>query len=232
MRWLLGAQLTLAALLVGAELAPALPGLVAPSRAPALDRPTQPGDQTRRYRPDAPPGAGVDGEMPSRLTAVPERIAGRDGLRLRGAIAPGDGERVAAEIDRLGPALVALDSPGGSVGDALAIGRALRRAGADTLVPEGAVCLSACPYVFAGGVARAAGAGARIGVHQHAHGASTILPAFLAVEDMQRGQAEVLDHLSRMGVDLRIMGPAMATPPDEIYILSEAELADWAVVTP
>ena len=72
---------------------------------------------------------------------------------------------------------------------------------------------------------------AQLGVHQHSFGESPILPAFLAVEDIQRGQADVLGHLAEMGIDLRIMGPAMATPADEIYVLSPDELADWNVVT-
>jgi hypothetical protein len=70
-----------------------------------------------------------------------------------------------------------------------------------------------------------------LGVHQHSFGEATMLPTFLAAEDIQRGQAEVLEHLVAMGVDLRIMGPALATPADEIYILTQAELTDWAVVT-
>lgn len=96
---------------------------------------------------------------------------------------------------------------------------------------EGAVCLSACPYAFVGGVARTVSDGGRLGVHQHSFGKSTVLPAFLATEDIQRGQAEVLAHLDAMGIDLRIMGPAMATPADEIYVLTPEELVDWSVVT-
>ena len=233
LRWLLGAQVALAVLLVGADLAPSLPGLVAPSAAPELDRPTRPGDQTRRYRPRDPaqPGPGVGPDMPRRLVSTPDTVDGASGLRLRGAVAPGDGARLAAEIARAAPAFVAIDSPGGSVGDALEIGRAVRAAGAATRLEAGAVCFSACPYVFAGGTARSVAEGARLGVHQHSFGESTILPAFLAVEDVQRGQAAVLAHLDAMGIDLAIMGPALATPADEIYVLTPEELRAWSVVT-
>ena len=233
LRWLLGAQVALGALLVTADVAPSVPGLLAPSAAPALDEPTRPGDQTRRYRPRDPaqPGPGVDPDMPRRLVQETARIDGARAVRLRGAIATGDGARIAAALRRAPPALITLDSPGGSVSDALEIGRAIRDAGADTRLVADAVCLSACPYMFAGGVRRTAAEGARIGVHQHSFGESTILPAFLAVEDMQRGQAAVLEHLEAMGVDLRIMGPSMATPADEIYILTARELSDWNVVT-
>ncbi|MCK0167224.1 hypothetical protein MWU52_06650 [Jannaschia sp. S6380] len=233
LRWLLGGQLVLAALLILLDLGPILPRIAAPSLAPELDRPTRPGDQTRRYRPWDPahPGTGVDPDMPRRLIA--EEVADEAGptLSLRGAIAAGDGARIADALRRTRPATVLLDSPGGSVADAVQIGRAIRDVGAGTRLPDGAVCLSACPYVFAGGMTRRVGDAARLGVHQHSYGASTILPALLAVEDIQQGQAEVLDHLSAMGIDLRIMGPALATPADEIYILTPEELSEWNVTT-
>lgn len=232
-RWLLSAQVVLALLLVLADLAPSLPGLVSPSRQPEMDLPTRPGDQTRRYRPRNPanPGPGVSPDMPRRLLAETVEIDGTPGLRLRGAIAPGDGARVIETLRTDQPVIVTLNSPGGSVMDALEIGRVIREIGAATRLEGAAVCFSACPYMFVGGTTRAASEAARLGVHQHSFGESTLLPAFLAVEDIQQGQAEVLTHLDAMGIDLRLMGPALATPADEIYILTAEELVDWNLVT-
>ncbi|MEM9796405.1 MAG: hypothetical protein AAF919_07945 [Pseudomonadota bacterium] len=233
LRWLLGGQLMLAVLLILVDLGPTIPRLLAPSAAPELDRPTRPGDQTRRYRPRDPanPGPGVDPDMPRRLLAEEVSVDGVAGLQLRGAISPGDGARIVAELERSAPDFVALDSPGGSVANALEIGQAVRSLSIPTRLRDGAVCFSACPYIFVGGTDRVVAGTARFGVHQHSFGESTILPAFLAVEDVQRGQAEVLDHLQQMGIDLRIMGPALATPSDEIYILNAQELTEWNVVT-
>jgi hypothetical protein len=73
--------------------------------------------------------------------------------------------------------------------------------------------------------------GAQLGVHQHHHGERTHLPAFLAVEQIQRGQAEVAAHLAEMGVDLRLMVPAMATPPENIYMLLPGELTGFRLAT-
>ena len=232
-KWLLGAQIVLAVGLVVVDFIPMLPRFAAPSDAPSLDRPIGPGDQTRLYRPDRPanPGPGVDPDMPRRLVAGWTEIDGVAALRIRGAVAPGDGARINDELTSAQPALVVFDSPGGSVSDAVAIGRTVREIGADTLLQDGAVCLSACPYMFVGGVARQVSDRARLGVHQHSFGESDILPAFLAVEDIQRGQAGVLEHLDDMGIDLRIMGPAMATPAAEIYILTAEELREWNVTT-
>ena len=54
----------------------------------------------------------------------------------------------------------------------------------------------------------------------------------MAVEDIQRGQAEVMSYLTRMGIGLGMMEHAMRTPPDQIYLLSQQELSDYGFVTP
>ncbi len=233
MRWLLGGQIGLAVVLILIELGPILPSLFSGTNAPAMTQPVQPGDQRRRYDPTAPtqPGGDIDPDMPRRMTALPVTEGDTAGISLRGAIMPGDGERISAALRAAAPAYVTLDSPGGSVSDALAIGRVLRELGSSTRVQDGTICLSACPYIFVGGTERRVDDNGRLGVHQHSFGESTILPAFLAAEDIQRGQAKVLDHLVTMGIDLQIMGPALATPADEIYILTKSELADWNVTT-
>ncbi|MEM0935030.1 MAG: hypothetical protein AAGJ91_03880 [Pseudomonadota bacterium] len=202
-----------------------LPGL----RAPSLDAPVAPGDQTRRFAPSDLRDLPAAGDMPSRLLFEREG----DAIRLTGQIAPGDGARFDEwfEAQAGGAEVAQLHSTGGSVQDALAIGRALRAAALNTEVAANRLCLSACPYIFAGGIARRVGAGAALGVHQHFHGENVYLPAFLAIEDIQSGQAEVLAHLVGMGVDPRMMIPAMSTPPAEIYVLLPDELEDYRLVT-
>ena len=242
-RWLmalLGLQVGLGLFLFGADLSRVLPDLLDGSSAPALTTPTAPGDQTRRYDParvaprQAPPGSRplpASGDMPSRLIAERGTWNGEEVLTLTGAIAPGDAQRLMSE-ERLDPGLtVYLNSPGGSVADALALGRWLREREADTAMGESDVCLSACPYLLAGGVQRRVADGAWVGVHQHYFDQNTVLPAFLAVEDIQRGQGEVMAHLIAMGIDPALMQPALMTPPSEIYILTAAELTDYGVVT-
>ncbi|HEY9038652.1 MAG TPA: hypothetical protein VIN05_06890 [Roseovarius sp.] len=235
----LGLQLVMAALLAGSDVLGALPRLAWPSSAPGVDSPVAPGDQTRRYAPrDTPlppraPGAPErpyrnTGDMPGRL----EFLRTGDTLHLTGEIAPGDDARFAKQLEaESGLQRAAINSPGGSVRDALAIGRALREAGLDTEIEAGDICFSACPYILSAGVERAVGEGAQVGVHQHYFGKNTVLPAFLAVSDIQSGQGEVMEFLDDMGVDIRIMRPALATPPDEIYVLVEEELLEWRVVT-
>jgi hypothetical protein len=220
-------QLGLAAMLFWGDLRD---GLSLPSfgpRAPSLTEPIRPGDQTRRFNPNqAPPGGRP---MPS--TALPDRLTlnlveGGARALLEGAIEPGDAERIAGQLEALEPQPtgVILNSPGGSVQDALELGRFMRAQGYTTALRGGDVCYSACPYLLASGVSRTIPDDASVGVHQHFFGESTILPAFLAVESIQRGQGEVMGYLQEMGIDPLVMRHALVTPPDEIYVLVPEEL--------
>ena len=202
--------------------------------APRLSEPVRPGDQRRLYQPtrDRPSvqPARDPGELPDRLTLTYEDAQ----WRLEGAITPGDADRLIPQIDRADPPVdtLLLQSPGGSVQDALDLGRHLRDRGIATSVLAGEICYSACPYLFAGGTERRAEPGASIGVHQHSFGENVLLPAFTAIDDIQRGQAEVMSYLDDMGLDVRLMRHALATPADEIYILLPEELETYKVVTP
>lgn len=226
-------QLGLAALLIAGDLHS---GLRMPSfapKAPSLTEPVRPGDQTRRFRPDrAPPGG-----QPMRTDPLPKRlvltdVAGGEAVLLEGAIADGDAERILKQIAQLpvAPSRIILNSPGGSVRDALVLGRAVRDAGYETEMRAGDICYSACPYLLAAGVARRLPDDASVGVHQHYFGESTILPAFIAVEDIQRGQGEVMRYLDQMGIDPLVMQHALVTPPDQIYVLLREELIRYRFI--
>ncbi|WYK06986.1 hypothetical protein DWF04_019590 [Cereibacter sphaeroides f. sp. denitrificans] len=220
-------QVGIGAALIGMDLArPAPPSpadLFAPASVP----------QMRPYRPDLRPAPGTDGPQ---MRPMPARLEfGGEGARvtLTGQIAAGDAARFAALLEERGerPEVVALDSSGGVVSEALLIGRRIRALGAATEVGAGAVCLSACPYLLAGGVERRVAEGGLVGVHQHYFGENSLLPAFLAVEDVQRGQAEVMRYLDEMGVDPRLMMHGMETPAREIYMLDAARLAELRLST-
>lgn len=194
-------------------------------KAPGFDQPVSPGDQRREYNPTMPagPGTQIDGPMPERLVLQPLD----DGRALlTGRIGPGDGQRVATQIAASDARVIVLHSPGGSVMDAIEVGRAIRTAGKATAMRATDVCLSACPYMLAGGTERTVAEGGRVGVHQHYYGENTFLPAFLAVRDIQRGQAEVMRHLDDMGVDPMVMVPGLTTPPESIYVLTPEELSE------
>lgn len=211
-------------------------GLQMPSfapRAPALTEQVRPGDQTRRFRPDRAPPSGQP--MPS--SPLPDRLvltsleAGASVL-LEGTIDAGDATRMIKELDALPdlPQTVYLNSTGGSVADALELGRHLHYTGVNTALRSGDICYSACPYLLAAGHTRDIPEDASVGVHQHYFGESTLLPAFVAVENIQRGQSEVMGYLSDMGIDPLVMRHALATPPDQIYILLPQELQRYRFI--
>ncbi len=233
LKGILALQLALAGLMLLGDAIPSRPGSGAPNT-PTLQTPVRPGDQTRRYQRDAPSAPNRPYDMPaglpSRLSL--ERVPDQpDARALIGEIAPGDADRILDQLQAAAPALLYLNSPGGSVMDALAIGRFLREAEIDTHLAEGDICLSACPYIFAGGPERRVEDGGALGVHQHYFGENTFLPAFLAVEDIQRGQGEVMTHLDAMGLDVLLMQHALVTGPDDIYIFLPEELTRYRIVT-
>ncbi|SER58329.1 hypothetical protein SAMN04490244_101575 [Tranquillimonas rosea] len=235
---ILGVQLGMAAILFAADIGADMPSLPFGPKPPDMDQPVRPGDQTRRYRPDRLPEAPASrpfpetGEMPDRLHFTPSEIDGESVLRLTGQIAPGDADRFVDYLQQQddGVNTLYLHSPGGSVQDALEIGRTIRDSGATTAIAAGDVCLSACPYVLFGGTDRNVDPEGHVGVHQHYFGENTVLPAFMAVEDVQRGQGRVMAYLEEMGIGLGVMEPALLTPPDEIYMLLPEDLRTYGIV--
>ena len=227
-RWILGLQVGLALLLFAGDLGARIPQLLSPSVAPTLERLVSPGDQTRRYAPRRLTTGPDTGPMPRRLTFQ----SFGDVLTMEGGIAPGDAARFEEFLDREGPfTRIRLNSPGGSVGDALDIGRRIREAEIITEMQPDTFCLSACPYILAGGTERRVHITASVGVHQHYFGENIVLPAFTAVEDIQRGQGEVMAYLNDMGIDPLLMQHALVTPPNEIYVLLPEELETYRLAT-
>lgn len=235
---ILAFQIAMAVVLAGSDLIGALPRLLSGTNAPQLDSPVAPGDQVRRFRPGDLPTRDRTG--PERQTPIPDpgdmptrlRFSVEDGVALvTGQIAPGDSTRFAEWLETDATfETIRLHSPGGSVTDALIIGQAIRDAELATVMEPGDICLSACPYVLVGGTTRTVPDTAMVGVHQHYFGENTALPAFLAIEDIQFGQGEVMAHLDAMGIDVRLMQHALTTPPEAIYVLLPEELIEYGVV--
>lgn len=238
LRWVFGLQLVFAGVLLSSDLLRVLPQIAFPSTAPDITQPLGPGDQTRRYNPaditprQARPGSRpipVTEDMPSRLLFEFVRWENQPTITMTGQIAPGDAQRMADFLEDIAeiPTQAFLNSPGGSVSDALIMGRELRRLEIATAMTGTDICLSACPYMLAGGSTRTVEDGALVGVHQHYFGENTALPAFLAVEDIQRGQGDVMVYLAEMDIDPLVMQHALVTPPDEIYLLTSEELTRY-----
>lgn len=189
--------------------------------------------------PDTPPGPTVTTDRA--LLDAPLVVALKSGgmLELTGTIDLGSSERFAAEVEARGEYIkvVALNSPGGSVNDAIAIGSLIREKGFATSVATGALCASSCPLVLASGTERIAGPEAAVGVHQiYARVAAGDLPtgakaAGDAMSDAQKTTAVITRHLSAMGVDPALWLHALETPPTRLYYLSAEEMAAYRLTT-
>lgn len=155
-------------------------------------------------------------------------------LLARGTIEPGAAARFQSEIDQRGEyvKVVSLDSPGGSVGDALAMSKLIRERRLGTEVKTGALCASSCPIAMAGGVTRVAGKDAVIGVHQVFNGSKEKMTAERAMSEAQRTTAEVTRQLDSLGIKPGLWQHAMETAPDRLYYLTADEMKEFALTTP
>ncbi|UYO01428.1 MAG: hypothetical protein KIT02_11975 [Devosia sp.] len=208
-----------------------------------------PASLTAVPQPILPPASAPDenGRPRPPITSAPEVLdepldiaLGSGGLlSLTGTIDPGSAERFAAEIAARGEYVsrVLLDSPGGSVDDALMIGRLIREQELSTEVADGKLCASSCPLIFASGAERFAGRDAAIGVHQvyaaalSGDAVEALSVAGVAMADAQRVTAEITRHLSESGVDPALWLHALETPPDRLYYLSPEEMEAYDLVT-
>jgi hypothetical protein len=209
-----------------AEIELGSPALNLPSMLPSVLTPWLPGGD-RRLVPLPEP----DGAMAQPMTF--ELVSGGR-LMATGTITPGISQSFAAEVGKRGDYVktVVLNSPGGSVADALAMGRLIRERKFATEVEAGKYCASSCPLVFAGGVERRAGDRATIGVHQVAALRSAANgPPRDEMNVAQNISARCQRYLADMGVSLQVWVHAMETPHDRLFVFKPDELKSLNVVT-
>jgi hypothetical protein len=185
---------------------------------------------------------GEPDDAPAEVTTEPEAL--RQAIRFelqpggillaKGAIDAGAAQRFAAEIDARGEyvKVVQLDSPGGSVSDALAMSKLIRDRQLDTRVEKGALCASSCPLILSGGVERTVAEGAVVGVHQIFNGTREKLTPEMAMSEARHTTAIITRHLDAMGIAPGLWQRAMETPPDRLAYLSAKDMRAFALTTP
>jgi hypothetical protein len=208
-----------------AEVRRDMPSPDLPDVVPSILAPLAPGgDKRLTPRPQA------DGAMARPMTF---ELVGGGRLMATGTITPGISEAFAAEIAKRGDYIktVVLNSPGGSVTDALAMGRLIRERNFTTEIEAGKYCASSCPLLFAGGSERRVGDKAVVGVHQVAAvGAASGVPR----DEMNVAQnisARCQRYLGDMGVNLQVWVHAMETPHDKLFVFRPDELKSLNLVT-
>lgn len=182
--------------------------------------------------PQAPP---VEPETSREILRQPMRFELLPGglLQAEGAIDLGSATRFAEEIGARGEYVkaVLLNSPGGSVEDALAMSRLIREKGLNTRVATKALCASSCPLIFAGGVAREAEENAILGVHQVFNAGEERPSPEQAMSEAQRTTARIARHLDEMGIGDGLWIHALETPPDRLYYLTPQEMVEFKLIT-
>lgn len=182
--------------------------------------------------PQAPP---VEPESSPEVLRQPMRFELLPGgiLKAEGSIDPGAADRFTDEIAARGEYVkaVSLNSPGGSVDDALAMSKLIREKGLNTLVATKALCASSCPLILAGGVAREAEKDAIVGVHQVFNAGQNKPSAEQAMSGAQSTTARIARHLDEMGINSGLWINALETPPDRLYYLTPEEMVDFKLTT-
>ena len=204
---------------------------------PAPMEPPRPGDQTRPYFPKTSPLS------PSRGTpTLPGYLGPLDGSVMAqamqfhigpggkvsaiGTITPGTAARLQAFLDENTKQIAELylHSPGGSVSDALAMSRAVRKEGITTVVPKHGYCASSCPLVLSGGLYRKAEAPVYVGVHQVYAPPPATGTLQRGMSDAQTVSALCQQLLVEMGVDPKVWIFAMGTPSAHLYVFTPEQL--------
>ena len=216
--------LTIGGALTPSDMQTSSPNTSVPSMIPAILAPLMPGGG--RLTPMPQPDAAMAKQMTFELVG-----GGR--LMATGTITPGIFETFSAEVTKRGDYIktVVLNSPGGSVGDALAMGKLIRDKKLSTEVEAGKYCASSCPLVFVGGVERRAGDRAAIGVHQVFAMAGDVSGVKDGMNEAQRVSARCQRYLGDMGVSLQMWVHAMETPKEKLFVFKPDELKSLNIVT-
>lgn len=156
-------------------------------------------------------------------------VAGSDApaLLLQGRIVQGDAARLAKALRGGKFSAVLLNSPGGSVLEARDMAGAIRALRVPVVVPDRAVCASACFMLFAAGRDRVAEPGAMIGVHSASVSGGNETMDTLGVTTLMAREA------AQYGVPPAITGRMVTTAPGQMAWLTRGELEQMGVrITP
>lgn len=159
-------------------------------------------------------------------------------LTITGEITTGDSLKVSEVLERIGERskkdfcgtepMAAVESRGGSVEEAMKIGRLLKKYSVYVAVPLNSECVSACVFLIAGGVKRGLVVGGNVGVHR---------PYFREISqgsslsDISKVRLSIVSNYKKyfeeMDINPAIVDEMLATPPDEIKYLSIDQLTNY-----
>lgn len=141
-------------------------------------------------------------------------------------ITPGDYEAllkgIKANPGQYTKKIVMLDSIGGSLAEALRIGRLLRETGFDAWVPSTGVCQGSCVYLLAAG--RSKNVRGSVGIHRPYYSGSDSVHSASAFGPSRATQAA---YFKDMQIPLTLLEAISATEPRHMRVLTLSELARY-----
>jgi len=144
--------------------------------------------------------------------------------------------------------ILLLDSPGGHVQAAMELGATIRRLGMAVVVarpgggraydgnlPPG-ICYSACVYALMGGKKRVVPPQSRVGIHRMYNYSTNFDAAqggFVSERYFDDGgmRRKLSNYARRMGVDSGLIDLAERSSPDQVHVLTRAEMQRWRLAS-
>ena len=142
---------------------------------------------------------------------------------IEGTIEEGDDRRFMDQVLGVDVAAVLLSSDGGNIGAAIKIGEAIRLKGFGTVVPDGAICASACGLIWLAGQPRFMTEGTQVGFHA----------AYDLTEGTPRERgapnAVIGAYLGALGLSQRAILYVTTAPPDQMQWLTFADASAFGI---
>ena len=141
-----------------------------------------------------------------------------------GALKAGSYEEFADQIIGLQNVLVVFDSEGGNLVEALEMGRKIRLRGFSTVVPEGAMCASACALAWLAGQKRFIASDAKVGFH-----AAYELEGEAPPVETGSGNALVGAYLNDLGFSGEAIYYFTSAPPESMNWLTPEKAVELGI---
>ncbi len=124
-----------------------------------------------------------------------------------------------------------LNSLGGSVDAAIRLGDIIRAAKGSARVEGGAICYSSCVFVLAAAPRRHVDSTAKIGIHRPYFRNSLSVSDESMDETYRKLTVRIESFLTSSGVRPHLASEMMRIPPEQVRILTRAELDDYGLGT-
>lgn len=171
----------------------------------------------------------------------PRELFCRLRIEFRGEILAGDAKRLADAYKNLDMerrkakcdervVFLGLDSGGGSLDEAIALGRFVRRNSLGTIVDSRMSCKSACVFVFASGVNRLAKSDGVVGIHRPYFSS---LPASLTYQQVQERRQALVANLKAFAREMdfseNLIDDMLAIAPEDLKVITSWDNPDYRI---